>query len=229
MSTYIDRDVQPYYRLEKVSHFRDFIFLLASRAGQTLNYQSLARDLGVSLSAVRLWTKILEVSHLIYLLKPFYMNLGSRILKSPKLYFMDAGLVGYLTGVTDKKTLFHGPQAGALFENFVIQEVVKHYLFSGREPRLFYYRNNHGLEVDLLIEEKFGSLRPCEVKLSRSPHAGMLNSIERLKKLNQKIIMDGDSLIGPRETVQALGHGAIAYGVKSFLSTLPGGSNRQDF
>lgn len=188
LSTYIEKDVQPHYSLEKVSHFRDFIFLLAARNSQLLNYQSLANDLGVSIPAVTYWLSILEASQIIYLLRPYHRNLGSRIVKSPKVYFTDLGLVAYLTGQKGRESLMRGPQAGSNFESFVIQETLKHYLNQGRRPPLYYFRTNNGLEVDLIIEDKPGVICPCEIKLSKSPHAGMAHSIERLRKIVGKKI-----------------------------------------
>ena len=200
LSTYIERDVQTHFRLEKITHFRDLMFLLAARTGQLLNYQSLANDLGVSVPAVKLWVRVLEISQILYLLRPYYVNLGSRIVKAPKIYFSDCGLASYLTGTQGRKALVRGPLAGALFENFVIQEILKHYFNQGKTPPLFYYRTNNGLEVDLLIERRPGVLIPCEIKLNRTPHAGMAASIARLRRLNKKkILIEPGYLIAPLE------------------------------
>ena len=166
LSTYIEKDVQLHYGLEKTTLFRDLLFLLAARCSQILNYQSLANDLGLSVPTIKSWIKILEASQIIYLLRPFYVNLGSRIIKAPKVYFTDIGLVSYITGNRQKKAVTRGPQAGALFENFVIQELFKHYANLGRTAPLYYYRTNNGLEVDLIIEEKLGKIKPCEIKLT---------------------------------------------------------------
>lgn len=184
LTTYIEKDVQAHYQVEKADLFRDFLFLLASRCGQVLNKQSLANDLGVAQSTITSWIKILEASQLIYLLKPYYVNLGSRMTKSPKVYFTDVGLVSYMTGIKDKTTLLRGPQAGAIFENFIIQEIIKYFVNQGVVPPLYYYRTNNGLEVDLMIEQGNQTLRPCEIKLSKTPHKGMLNNIERFVELS---------------------------------------------
>ncbi len=194
VATYIEKDVQPFYRLEKISHFRDLLFLLAARTSQMLNYQSLSNDLGVSINAVKLWVSILEVSQVIYLLRPYHVNLGSRIVKSPKVYFTDIGLVNYLTGNKSAGALTRGSQAGAIFENFVIQELLKHYFNSGLTPPIYYYRTNNGLEIDVIIEKRAGVIMPCEIKLTKTPNSNMINSIERLRSLNKgkKIsILDG--------------------------------------
>ena len=222
VSTYIEKDVQLHYGLEKTTLFRDFLFLLGARCSQILNYQSFANDLGLSVPTIKSWTKILEASQIIYLLRPFYVNLGSRVIKAPKVYFTDIGLVSYITGNRHKKAITRGPQAGALFENFVIQELLKHYANLGKAAPLYYYRTNNGLEVDLMIEEKLGKIKPCEIKLSQTPHAGMTQSIERLKNLNKKkniFVSDGAVIsLSPRPFV--LSKNVKAYPLKDFLKEL---------
>ena len=219
VSTYIEKDVQTQYRLEKITHFRDLSFLLAARISQTLNYQTLANDLGVSVHAVKLWIKVLEASQIVYLLKPYYLNLGSRIVKAPKVYFTDIGLVSYLTGVQDKKTLLRGALAGPMFENFIIQEILKKYANLGKIPApLFYYRTNNGLEIDLIIEKKAGVIQPCEIKSNQSPHPGMVRAIERFQALNKNRIhcLDG-CLIAPIARSIPLTRTIRVFNLKEFL------------
>ncbi len=186
LATYIDRDVQPHYQLEKIAYFRDMLFLLGARCGQVLNYQSLATELGVTITAIKSWIKILEASQLIYILRPYYRNLGARLIKSPKVYFTDIGLVTYLTAQKHSSALKNGPLAGALWENFVISEIVKFFNNRGQSPRLFFYRDNQGLEVDLLIEFNTNTLIPCEIKLTRTPHLTAGKSIAKLAKVLEK-------------------------------------------
>ncbi|MFZ2386015.1 MAG: ATP-binding protein [Candidatus Omnitrophota bacterium] len=222
INTYIEKDVQPFYRLEKITHFRDLLFLLAARSSQALNYQALSSDLGVSIQAVKLWIRILEVSQIIFLLRPYYVNLGSRIVKSPKVYFTDIGLVNYLIGNRSKTALTRGAQAGATFENFVIQEILKHYFNLGLNPPLFYYRTNNGLEIDIIIEEKSGVIRPCEIKLTKTPNCNMVNSIERFRHLNKSrklSILDG-CVISFADKSFALTKTVRAYNLKEFLSII---------
>lgn len=220
VATYIEKDVQPIYKLEKISHFRDLLFLLAARCAQTLNYQSLSSDLGVSINAVKLWVSILEASQVIYLLRPYHTNLGSRIVKSPKVYFTDVGLVNYLIGNKSKETLTRGAQAGAIFENFVVQELLKHYYNRGEAAPIYYYRTNNGLEIDIIIEEKAGVIRPCEVKLSRTPDPSMANSIERLHGFNKGknlTILDG-RVISPVDRPFPLTRNAKVCNIEELLS-----------
>ena len=222
VSTYIEKDVQPLYRLEKITHFRDLLFLLAARSSQALNYQSLSNDLGVSIQAVKFWVSILEISQVIFLLRPYHINLGSRIVKSPKVYFTDIGLINYLIGNKSKIALTRGAQAGAIFENFVIQELLKHYFNLGLTPPLYYYRTNNGLEIDIIIEEKAGVIRPCEIKLTKTPNSSMVNSIERLRGLNKSkklSILDG-CIISLIDKSFPLAKTARAYNLKEFLSVI---------
>lgn len=222
VATYIEKDVQPFYRLEKITHFRDLLFLLAARSSQVLNYQSLSNDLGVSIQAVKLWISILEISQIIFLLRPYHINLGSRIVKSPKVYFTDIGLVNYLTGNKSKAALTRGAQAGAIFENFVVQELLKHYYNLGLTPPLYYYRTNNGLEVDIIIEEKAGVIRPCEIKLTKTPNPGMVNSIERLRGLSKgkKLSVRDGCVISLVDKSFPLTKTARAYNLKEFLSVI---------
>ena len=150
-----------------------------------------------------------------------YVTLGSRIVKSPKVYFTDTGFANYLMGNTEKRSLFKGPQAGPLFENFVIQQCLKHFLNQGRPAPLYYYRTNNGLEVDLLIEEKRGRVRPCEIKLTRTPHAGMVGPLERLQKLNRnKISLLPGALISLSAESFALTRQVRAFSVDDFLKEI---------
>lgn len=221
LATYIERDVQPHYRIEKTAHFRDLLFLLAARCSQMLNCSTLSSDLGVSMPAVKSWVRILEASQIIYLLRSYYVNLGSRIIKSPKLYFCDTGFLNYLLGNRETDALTRGPQAGAIFENFVVQEVLKRYLNRGKAPPIFYYRTNNGLEVDLIVEEKAGVLRPCEIKRTKNPHPALLQPIERLRSLNKKkVVIRPGALITLLEGKTLLTRDAAAYGLKDFLKTL---------
>jgi uncharacterized protein len=222
VATYIEKDIQPFYRLEKITYFRDLLFLLAARTSQILNYQSLSNDLGVSIQAIKLWINILEISQVIFLLRPYHTNLGSRIVKSPKIYFTDIGLVNYLIGNKSKIALTRGLQAGAIFENFVIQELLKHYYNLGLTPPIYYYRTNNGLEVDVIIEQKAGFIRPCEIKLTKTPNPGMANSIERFRSLNKgrKLTILDSCIISLADKSFPLSKNVRAYNLKEFLSII---------
>jgi len=168
LQTYLERDIRTIYNIGDLRDFQRFVRLLAARCGQQLNMSDFSRDLGISVPTVKSWLSILEASRVVYLLPPYYANLGKRITKSPKVYFIDIGLACSLAGVRDEAHLFNGPMAGHLFENFCIQETIKFFLGKGIQPPLYYIRTGNGLEVDLLIEPSAGMLIPVEIKLTKT-------------------------------------------------------------
>lgn len=177
LQTYLERDIRTIYNIGDLRDFQRFVRLLAARCGQQLNMSDFSRDLGISVPTVKSWLSILEASRVVYLLPPYYSNLGKRITKAPKLYFLDIGLACNLAGVRDEAHLFNGPMAGHLFENFCVQETVKYFLGKGEQPPLYYIRTSNRLEVDLLIEQSAGELLPVEIKLTRTPTPPMAKNI----------------------------------------------------
>jgi len=130
-----------------------------------LNFSAVASDIGVSVPTVKRWLSVLEASFLIYLLPPYYQNFGKRIIKAPKLYFTDVGLLTYLLNLKEENILINGPMAGAVFETMIISEIWKRKSASGIIPELYYWRSQNGVEIDLLLPCK-GTVIPCEIKLS---------------------------------------------------------------
>ena len=177
LQTYLERDIRTLYNIGDLRDFQRFVRLLAARCGQQLNMSDFSRELGISVPTVKSWLSILEASRVVYLLPPYYSNLGKRITKSPKLYFLDIGLACNLAGVRDEAHLFNGPMAEHLFENFCVQETVKFFLGKGEQPPLYYIRTSNGLEVDLLIEQSAGALLPVEIKLTKTPTPRMGKNI----------------------------------------------------
>jgi predicted AAA+ superfamily ATPase len=177
LQTYLERDIRTLYNIGDLRDFQRFVRLLAARCGQQLNMSDNSRDLGISVPTIKSWLSILEASRVLYLLPPYYANLGKRITKSPKIYFIDIGLACNLAGVRDEAHLFNGPMAGHLFENFCIQETVKYFLGKGEQPPLYYIRTSNGLEVDLLIEKSAVSLIPVEIKLTKTPTPQLAKNI----------------------------------------------------
>jgi predicted AAA+ superfamily ATPase len=180
---YLERDIRGIYDIGDLRAFEQCLRLLAARCAQELNLSALAGEIGLSVNTVKKWISILEACRIVYLLPPYYRNLGKRIISRPKLYFLDVGLVCYLTGVRDVGHLFNGPLAGALFENFCVQEAVKVMCSEGWVPRLYYVRTSNGLEVDLLFENGDGGVCPCEFKLSKTPRPRMGDAMERFLEL----------------------------------------------
>ena len=185
--TYLERDVRTLHNVGSLRDFQRFMQILASRTSQMLNLSNLANEIGVSVGAVKNWLSVLEASRVIYLLPPYYNNFGKRLTKSPKIYFLDCGLVCFLTGIHDREHILKGPLSGALFESFCMQETIKVFSNRGKRPPLYYLRTNNNLEVDLLIEENAITLFPIEIKLSKTPRSAMASGIERFMSLFPKL------------------------------------------
>lgn len=150
--TYVERDVRQLGNIRDLSSFQRFVRLCAGRVGQLLNVSSLSSDAGVSRSTVDHWLSVLESSYIVYRLRPHYTNMRKRLVKSPKLYFYDVGLASYLIGVENAGQIATHPLRGALFENAVISEALKHRFNRGRRSNLSFFRDSNGLECDLFYE-----------------------------------------------------------------------------
>ena len=168
VDTYIERDVKQLGSVGDTLAFTQFMTALASRTGELLNAASLARDVGVDSKTVKRWLSILQASNIIYLLQPFSLNINKRIIKTPKVYFTDTGLVCYLCRWLTPETLANGAMAGSIYETFIVSEILKSYYNAGKEPDLYFFRNTDGQEVDLLFYRD-GKLYPIEIKKTSSP------------------------------------------------------------
>lgn len=169
VDTYIERDVKQLGSVGDTLAFTQFMTALASRTGELLNAASLARDVGVDSKTVKRWLSILQASNIIYLLQPFSLNINKRIIKTPKVYFTDTGLVCYLCRWLTPETLANGAMAGSIYETFIVSEILKSYYNAGKEPDLYFFRNTDGQEVDLLFY-RYGKLYPIEIKKTSSPN-----------------------------------------------------------
>ena len=168
--TYIERDVRALAQVGDELQFMRFVTVAASRTGQMVNYRDMARDVQISEPTAKKWLSVLVTSGLVYLLPPFSVNVEKRMVKTPKMYFLDTGLAAYLTRWTSPEVLRLGAAAGAFFETFVIAEILKSYRNTGMEPSLFYYRDKDKKEIDLLIMEN-DTLYPLEIKMTATPKA----------------------------------------------------------
>ncbi|MBI5447996.1 MAG: ATP-binding protein [Gammaproteobacteria bacterium] len=182
LQTYLERDVRQLINLKDLHLFQQFIKLCAGRIGQILQYQSLSNELGVSAQTIKHWLSILEASFIIFQLQPYYENLGKRIIKSPKLYFTDVGLASYLLDIQTPSQTQHGPFRGALVENLCILEMLKCRFNAGLDPQLYYYRDNHQHEVDVIYKSG-NDLTPIEIKSSQTFHANFISGLSYFKKI----------------------------------------------
>lgn len=178
--TYIERDLRQLANLRYIRQFELFIRLLAGRVAQILNVDSLANDTGVSSGTIREWLSLLEASYIIKLLPPYYRNFGKRFIKSPKIYFVETGLVSYLLGIKEIKQVATHPLIGNLFENMVIMDAFKKRLNAGNDGDLYFMRTNHGVEVDL-VKEVNGKLDLYEIKAGATFHDEMAKNLRAIE------------------------------------------------
>ena len=195
VDTYLNTDLKVLTNIGDMRDFTRFIQLLAANTAQQLNLSHYAHDLGVDVKTIKRWVSILESAYIIFLVSPYYENYGKRITKSPKLYFYDNGLVNYLVGIETMAHLQKGPMAGSLFENYVISDIYKKILHTKSNAKLYYYRTQHGVEVDLIIDYKqYKTL--IEIKHSETYHPRMIKPITSVYKQgdNAYLLYRGESL-----------------------------------
>ncbi len=185
LDTYLTRDVRDLREIGDIRDFRRFVQILAARVSQIMNMSDISRDLGISVMTVKKWLSVLEASYIIMLLPPFHNNLGKRIIKSPKLYFLDTGLVSYLTGIRTKELYEQGPLQGSLFENYVITEIYKKELHTRSSADLYYFRESNGNEIDLILDRKNGQ-EYFEIKSSHTFRSEMVRTLSQFKKKGEQ-------------------------------------------
>lgn len=181
--SYLERDVKSLTNVGDLATFEKFLRLAAGRTGQILNMDSLASDVGVSPVTVKRWLSLLYASYVAFELRPHQKNFNKRLVKSPKLYFYDAGLVCYLLNIRSPETLALHAQRGAIFETYVVSEMVKTCWNAGIKPPLYYWRDSQGHEVDLLVEDG-EALFPIEIKSGQTVNASMFAGLDYWQKLS---------------------------------------------
>jgi len=181
LATYLERDVRSVLQVRSLRDFDRFMRLCAARTGQLLSMNSLASDLGVSPNTIKSWLSVLAASNVVYLLEPYFENLGKRVVKTPKLYFLDTGLCSYLLGAREPEDLLRNPLLGPLFETHVLGQIVRHFDNQGRRPEIYFYRDHYGHEVDFLLP-RAGRFALVECKWAESPLAAH-PGFEELKAL----------------------------------------------
>lgn len=198
-STYVERDIRKISQLKNINTFEVFMHLCAGRAGTELNYSSLGVEAGVSAPTVKEWLSLLSASYITYTLHPYFTNINKRLTKSPKLYFYDTGLLCFLLGIEDADQLMTHPLRGAIFENLVVTEMMKENYNSGKIPKLFFYRENSGREVDI-VEEHGTSLSLYEVKASKTFSKDFRKNLDYLKKNLSEITIKDSIVVYDGET-----------------------------
>ncbi len=182
IATYVERDARQMLNIRDLSTFQRFVRMCAARTGQVLNLSNLASDCGITHNTAASWISVLEASYLIHLLRPHHRNFNKRLIKAPKLYFIDVGLAAWLLGIqTAEQILFHA-QRGALFETFVVAELLKGRFNQGLPSNLFYWRDSKGLEIDLVLENG-DDLYAIETKSGQTIAPDFISSLKRWAKL----------------------------------------------
>jgi len=167
VSAYVERDVRSLLNIRDLSSFNIFLKLCAGRTGQILNMRSLGNDCGINHNTVKAWLSVLEAGYIIKILRPYYKNFNKRLVKAPKLYFIDTGLAAYLLGITSPEQVQTHPLRGALFETFVVAELLKNRFNSGAQDNLYYFRDSNGNEIDLIIDHG-ATVDLVEIKASQT-------------------------------------------------------------
>ncbi|MEY4028101.1 ATP-binding protein [Limnohabitans sp.] len=210
-ATYVERDVRQLINLRHLREFGQCVRLLAGRTGQLLNQTSLGNEVGVSSNTITQWLSLLEASFLVFSLAPWSVNIGKRLVKSPKVYFYDVGLACWLLGIKTVEQLQHHPLRGALFENLVVLEVMKSLRNQGLRDPLYFFRDSNGLEVDLLLEHADG-VQLIEIKASQTVAAPLFKNLRTVSALlgervkSQHLVYGGD-LRQARTDVDVLPYG----------------------
>ena len=181
VQTYLERDVRSLRQIGDLISFQNFLRVLAARTGQLLHLTDIARDLGVAVNTAKAWLSVLEATFQVIVLRPYHANVGKRLVKTPKVYFTDTGLLCYLAGLKDPDHAAAGPLGGAILETAVLLEIVKAFVNRGEEPRIHFWRTSAGVEVDLIVETG-GKLIPIEVKLSATPRPAMASGIRAFQE-----------------------------------------------
>jgi len=177
LQTYLERDVRTLRQIGDLTQFQNFLRLLAARTAQLLNLSGVAHDLGIAVNTAKAWLSALEATYQVVVLRPYFANIGKRLVKTPKVYLTDVGTLCYLTGLVDPEHAAKGPLAGPILETAVLSEITRTLVARGMEPRVYFYRTSTGTEVDFVVEAS-GKLIPIEVKLSATPRPAMASGIE---------------------------------------------------
>jgi predicted AAA+ superfamily ATPase len=181
--TYIERDVKQIRNIENTIVFNRFLQLCAGRTGQQLNIAALSNETGADIRTIQAWLSILQSSYIIYLLPPYHKSFNKRVVKTPKLYFLDTGLACSLLGIKEKKELVNSHFRGALFENYIIAELLKQKFNTGCVAEFFYWKENNGLEVDLLTDNG-SKITAHEIKSATTFNESLLESLRRWGKVS---------------------------------------------
>ncbi len=190
VQTYLERDVRTIRQVADLTQYQNLLRVLAARSAQLLNLSDVARDLGIAVNTIKAWLSVLEATYQVMVLRPYFANAGKRLVKTPKVYFTDAGTLCHLAGLRDPEHAASGPMGGAIMETAVLSEIVRTLTHRGMEPQVYFWRTMAGTEVDFVVETG-GKLAPIEVKLSATPRPAMASSIKTFQRDMEKAALPG--------------------------------------
>lgn len=190
VGAYLERDVRQVINVGDLVSFQTFLRLMAGRASQVLNLSSLGNDCGITHTTAKSWLSVLEATFIAFRVPPYHRNLGKRLIKAPKLYFYDTGVLSHLLGIESPEQLATHPLRGAIFENWVVAEIAKYAFHRGRRPRISFYRDQRGLEIDVIVE-RGDRIRSVEVKSSATPSGHFFENLNTFRERHGAIENSG--------------------------------------
>ncbi len=199
IETYVTRDLQQLLQVGDLRTFQHFLKMLAGRSGQRVNFTSLGNDLGVTHTTVKRWLSILEASYVIVLLQPYYNNFNKRLVKSPKVYFLDTGLLCHLLRIESAEDVRFHSEIGGVFETFVIAELMKSYFHSDRAPPLYFWQEKSGHEIDVMLEKGQSLLYPIEVKSTQTLSQSLFSNLNAWLAIKENPQTEGALVYGGNE------------------------------
>lgn len=208
VQTYLERDVRTLRQVGDLTQFQNFLRALAARSAQLLNLNELARDLGVAVNTAKAWLSVLEATYQVTVLRPYFANVGKRLVKTPKVYFTDVGTLCYLAGLKDPEHAALGPMGGAILETAALTEIVKTLTNRGIEPQVYFWRTAAGTEVDIVVDAGT-KLVPIEVKLSATPRPAMATALKTFQKDFGDRALAG-YVVHPGDVTLSLGSGIVS-------------------
>ncbi len=218
IATYVERDVRQVLNIQSLPTFQRFLRLCAGRTGQLLNVSALASEAGITTNTAKSWLAVLESSDLIHLLPPYYRNFGKRLVKMPKLYFLDTGLACWLLGIRSEDVLALHPLRGALFENWVVSEFIKARYNQGQPADLYFWRDNNGLEADLIFEQD-NRLQMVEIKSGQTITSDTLRAGQRAIRMAEDEALTPWLIYGGDESYER--SGVKIFGWRDFQADIP--------
>ena len=217
VETYLERDVRQLVNVRDLRQFRLFLKYCAGHVGQMLNLQKIANEVGISQPTAQSWLTVLETSYIVFTMSPYYRNFNKRLVKAPKLYFYDTGLVCYLLEMTRPNDLVNYYQRGAIFENLLIAELYKHQFHTYQKNDFYFWRDSNDLEVDILFEET-ANLKIAKIKSSETINSSFFNNMQKFSKIAVETTLQPFLLYGGSESFEHLSTQVLSWrSVRNFL------------